>query len=167
VGDDAILWAGVTGGGASTDLQNVTIAAGETISLTIQITDDDGWACPWVYVFNGQTFERRTEILRNLSGPEHETTEITAVGSVAAVDGWIIIRVAEEKDEVTYLDSFYLLVDGAAIPAESNPAIAAADGEYLTIRRGESVEFRVRAPATFADGAPVSVAATGYYIPEI
>jgi hypothetical protein len=81
------------------------------------------------------------------------------------VDGWIVIRLAEEKDEVTYLDSLHLLVGGVAIAAESNSSVAAADGEYLTLRRGESVEFRFRAPASFADGDPVSVAATGYYEP--
>ena len=43
VGEDAVLWPGVTGGGASTDYQSVTIRAGETTSLTITMTDDNGW----------------------------------------------------------------------------------------------------------------------------
>lgn len=42
-GDDAILWPGVTGGGASNEFQEVTIAAGETSLLTVELTDTNGW----------------------------------------------------------------------------------------------------------------------------
>ncbi|MFZ5820142.1 MAG: hypothetical protein ACOYYJ_09580 [Chloroflexota bacterium] len=42
-GDDALLYPGVTGGGASTEFQQVVIAAGETIEILIELTDEDGW----------------------------------------------------------------------------------------------------------------------------
>lgn len=42
-GEDAILYPGVTGGGASTEFQEVTILAGETTSLRIELTDFNGW----------------------------------------------------------------------------------------------------------------------------
>ncbi len=41
--DDALLHPGVTGGGASTDFQEVTIMPGETTSLLIELTDTNGW----------------------------------------------------------------------------------------------------------------------------
>jgi len=42
-GDDALLYPGVTGGGASTEFQQVVIEAGETIEILIELTDKDGW----------------------------------------------------------------------------------------------------------------------------
>lgn len=42
-GDDALLYPGVTGGGASTQFQQVVIEAGETIEILIELTDEDGW----------------------------------------------------------------------------------------------------------------------------
>jgi hypothetical protein len=41
--DDAILWPGVTGGGASNEFQVVEIVAGETVHLSVELTDKDGW----------------------------------------------------------------------------------------------------------------------------
>ena len=41
--DDAILYPGVTGGGASNDFQVVEIVAGRTIQLSIELTDENGW----------------------------------------------------------------------------------------------------------------------------
>lgn len=163
VGEDVLLWPGVTGGGASTDYQTVAIAAGETTFVTIQLTDENGWACPWLYVFDGQTFERRTEILRNLNSPAREDTEITPIGPAAVVDGYIVIRVAEEKAEVTTLDALALLIDGETVPAEGDPALAAVDGVYLVLRQGEARDLRFRAPDSFKDSDPVSVIVTGYY----
>jgi hypothetical protein len=47
VGDDAILWAGVIGGGASTRAPlTVTVTAGQTTAPTVPLTDANGWACP-------------------------------------------------------------------------------------------------------------------------
>jgi hypothetical protein len=170
VGEDVILWPGVTGGGASTDYETVVIEDGTMTSLTIEITDDHGWACPWLYVFDGQSFQRRTEILRNLDDSALARTEITPIGPVVAVDGSIVIRVAEEKDEIAYIDMLALLVDGAAVAAAgadqgAASQVSAADGEYLVLRQGETVDLHFRVPAFFTDGDPVSVVVTGYYQP--
>ncbi len=42
-GGDEILYPGVTGGGASTEFQEVEIVAGGTLRLTIVLTDQNGW----------------------------------------------------------------------------------------------------------------------------
>ncbi|MEW6028892.1 MAG: hypothetical protein ACOYZ8_06325 [Chloroflexota bacterium] len=42
-GGDVILYPGVTGGGASNEFQGVEIAAGETLRLTVVLTDQNGW----------------------------------------------------------------------------------------------------------------------------
>jgi hypothetical protein len=166
-GPDAILWPGITGGGASTDYQMVMIGAGTTTASTVQVTDDNGWACPWLHVYNGHTFERRTEILRQLRGPDQERTEVTPLGPVPVVDGVITIRIAEERDEVSFIDALYLKIDGATVRAEGDPVVtaqvAAADGNALILQRGDAVELRFRVPASYAEGDPVQVIATGYY----
>ena len=41
--EDAILYPGVTGGGASNEFQEITIEAGETLTLEIELTDENGW----------------------------------------------------------------------------------------------------------------------------
>jgi hypothetical protein len=162
VPDDAVLYPGVTGGGASTDYQEIEIVAGQTTDLTITLTDSNGWACPWLYVFNGRDFERRTEILRNVHEP---ATEITPLGSVPVIDGVITLRIAEEKQEITYIDELYLVVDGQRIPAQAAPDVAAkvtaADRDYLMLTAGTFYEFRFAVP----DADQVSLGVSGFYVP--
>ena len=125
VPEDTILYAGITGGGASTGFQPIVITPGETTALTVTLTDANGWACPWLYVFNGDTFERRTEILRNLDGKSSEHTEVTPLGFIRPVDGAITVRIAEEKDEITFIDSLFLVIDGVQVPADAEPDLTA------------------------------------------
>jgi hypothetical protein len=47
--DDALLYPGVTGGGASTEFRQVLIEAGETLNISIELTDENGWGC--IYQF--------------------------------------------------------------------------------------------------------------------
>ncbi|HSQ39269.1 MAG TPA: hypothetical protein VLM78_03845 [Anaerolineales bacterium] len=42
-GGDAILYPGVTGGGASNEFQVVEITAGKTVYLSVELTDKNGW----------------------------------------------------------------------------------------------------------------------------
>ncbi|RJP49474.1 MAG: hypothetical protein C4583_12440 [Anaerolineaceae bacterium] len=42
-GDDSILYPGVTGGGASTEFQEVIVISGETTSIVVELTDLNGW----------------------------------------------------------------------------------------------------------------------------
>jgi len=41
--DDAILYPGVTGGGASNEFQVVEIVAGKTVYFSVELTDKNGW----------------------------------------------------------------------------------------------------------------------------
>ena len=168
--DDAILYAGITGGGASTDYRRIEIEPGEN-TIKLNLTDRDGWACPWLYVYNGRSFERRTEILRNIRGKQNERTEVSPIGPVEIVDGTVILMVAEEKEEISFIDDLYVIVDGIEVRAEANSCAAAKvaenDQDYLVITRGESFEFRFILPGPFAgrQRATVSVVASGFYVP--
>jgi hypothetical protein len=166
--DDAILYAGITGGGASTDYWRIEVKPGEN-TITLSLTDRDGWACPWLYVYNGRSFERRTEILRNNRGKWNERTEVSPIGSVEIVEGAITLMVAEEKEEVSFIDDLYIVVDGIEVRAEADPYVAAKvaanDRDYLVITQGESFEFRFTLPGSLAwrQRAAVSVVASGFY----
>jgi hypothetical protein len=171
VSEDVILYPGVTGGGASTDYKGIVIKAGETADVKFILTDANGWACPWLYVYDGRDFVRRTEILRYLRGKQNEQTEVSPIGVVPVVDGAITLQITEEKREITFIDEVTLIVNGVEIRAEAEPVFAAqvsaSDQDYLILARGQSYEFRFRLPAAFAglDQADVSIAVTGFYIP--
>jgi hypothetical protein len=169
--DDAIRDPGIIGGGASTDYQEIMIEPGQTHSITLNITDADGWACPWIYVFDGRRFVRMTEILRNLRGKQSERTEVSRIGPVRTVNDTIILRVAEEREETAFIDQLFLVVDGVKVVAESDPQIAAKvaelDRDYLIITSGESYAFRFRLSGSIVGGdlADVRVVASGFYMP--
>jgi hypothetical protein len=168
--DDAILYAGITGGGASTDYWRIEIEPGEN-AITLSLTDRDGWACPWLYVYNGRSFERRTEILRNVRGKRNEQTEVSPIGPVEIVDGAVTLMIAEEREEVSFIDNLYIIVDGIKVRAEASSYVAAKvadkDQEYLVIAGGEFFEFRFTLPDSFAgrQRTTASVVTSGFYVP--
>jgi hypothetical protein len=170
VGDDAILWAGVTGGGASTRTPvTVTVAAGETTAVTFPLTDANGWACPWLYVYDGDAYVRTTEILRTpVADPPTAYREVTRLGRVAVVDGAVRLRLAEEKDEITTLDAFTVVANGVHLAPDDQPALANADGLTLEFHRGEQLDLVFTLPPALARRATVqlNVIAVGYYLPQ-
>ncbi|MBN1287575.1 MAG: hypothetical protein JXB47_19395 [Anaerolineae bacterium] len=166
--DDTTLYPGITGGGASTDYEALVIEAGVTRSVKYILTDANGWACPWLYVYDGRGFIRSAEILRNLRGEANERTETSHIGPVKIVDGKITFKVAEEKRELSFIDEFYIIADGVKVPLGAGAAQAAGkDQNYLVIAGGESYEFSFDLPGSFAgkDRADVWVVVTGFYIP--
>ncbi|MEQ8673922.1 MAG: hypothetical protein RLP44_13005 [Aggregatilineales bacterium] len=160
VGDDAVLWAGVTGGGANTDIVPVQLPAGETIALDVMMGDSDGWACPWLYVYDGENYVRYAEILRNLRGIENAQSEVTDLIHYTVVDGEIHLRIVEEKDEISYIDSFYLLVDGAPIYAD-DPRLRNNDANYVILQRGDSLDLSFS--VNVESDTVIQVIASGYY----
>jgi hypothetical protein len=168
--DSGTLYAGMTGGGASTDYWKIEIGPGEN-AITLSLTDRDGWACPWLYVLDGNSYEKRTEILRNVRGKSNEQTETTPIGLVEIVDGSITLIVAEEKNEITFINELYVIVEDIAVHAEATSGVGAMvatrDEDYLVIAGGESHEFRFRLPDSFIgrERAAVSVVVSGFYVP--
>jgi hypothetical protein len=168
----AVGWSGTYSG---VDYQNngwvrqVRVEAGQVIEKTLEMIDmDRAWdciSCPWLYVWDGTGFVRRTEIIADLFGPDLEATQRTDVGSVIVQNGVAVVRISEEKQETSYLDAIWLEIVGTtALP--DVPALAAVDGERVTLGTGQylDVTFRTDLP----DGQyPAAVAATGYYVPAV
>lgn len=171
VSEDVILYPGITGGGASTEYKGIVIRAGQTADVKFILTDNNGWACPWLSVYNGHAFERRTEILRNLRGKQNEQTEVSLLGDIPVVEGVIRLDITEEKHETTFIDEVYLVVEGVKVRAEAGPGITAQvatrDQNYLTIASGESCKFDFVLPGSFNNlvVVDVSLVVTGFYVP--
>lgn len=150
-------------GGASTDLQPVTISAGEEALINITMTDDNGWACPWLYVFNGTEYEQRTEILRNVR--DEQQIEITNLGAVPVVRSSIFLRISEEKAETTHLDQIYLIVNGERIMA-GDFALDNQDNRFVLLSQGMTLDLPFALPEHLAleDTVSVTVVVAGYYV---
>jgi hypothetical protein len=172
VGEDAILYAGITGGGASSEYQMVTVEAGQRRTIVITLTDKHGWACPWVYVHNGRVFERHSEILRNLNSKAKEGTQRQSLGQVPVHAGIIRLQIREEKPETTYLDALHLEVNGLTIQLHPEtaeaPILNTVDGDYLVLRKGDTYELKFDVSTVISDSTEVEtiIVSTGYYASE-
>lgn len=166
VGDDAILWAGVTGGGASMRIPyTLVVAPGKTTTVTLSLTDADGWACPWLFVFDGARYVRVTELLRNLEGADRARREVTELGRTPVVNGAVHLRLAEEKDEVTHLDQLTVLANGVALALPNLSELERADGLVVQLRRGQVLDLELPLPPALVGRSQVelTVIVHGYY----
>ncbi len=163
--EEGTLYAGMTGGGANTDFQPIHISEGQEAQINITMTDANGWACPWLYVFNGDEYERRTEILRNFR--DVEQTEITDLGAVPVVSSALFLRISEEKAETTHLDQLYLIVNGERIVL-GDLALDQQDDRYVSLEQGATLDLRFNLPENLAleDRVNVTVVAAGYYVAD-
>ncbi len=152
-------------------LHRVTLGIGNDGVLVEQRRDPAGdsvaceqlAACPFVDVIDDAGTTRIGEILRNIRGQHNYTSD--ALHLPAATQGAVVLRISEEKDEVTYLDSVVLLVDGVELPAKqcdhaAPPASCAADRSFFVLRRGDTLELEFDVPASATE---VLVQARGYY----
>jgi hypothetical protein len=125
-------------------------------------------SCPWLYVWDGKNFVKRCEVLKDVVGVREETTWKTKLGLAGSCerDGFVKIRIQEEKDEVSYIDQITLKTCGATyLPVDCPQALAGKDKNYLTLKKGEFIEL------TFAVGnmkgnESMTLETTGYYVPD-
>ena len=105
------------------------------------------------------------EILRNLDHPSLEQDNSLSI-STRQCSGVARFRISEEKDEVTSLDSVWLLVDGTAlspIPCATGDApYCANDGRALRLARGEQLDLAFEIPPG-AHCSKVELRANGHY----
>jgi len=140
---------------------------------TERVSDPDSCAaCPYVYVGHGDEAVFVGEILRNLNrsslkGWQSLELPLDAVRT-HSTKGTLLVELREEKDEVTYLDSVHLVVDGLTIPpsecSNREAAFCQTDGVPTVMRRGETLRLRFPVGQIAAD-AHVLLRANGYYVP--
>jgi len=123
-------------------------------------------ACPYVYVEHRGGERKVGEILRNLRSQELETTQSL---QLLDLDGQpeLVVRLAEEKDEITWLDATWLEVDGqeiAPLGCQSKPTAnhCTLDQRRHRLARGDALELVFD---TRGLSGPAKLWAHGYYIP--
>ena len=56
-------------------------------------------SCPWLCVFNGTTFDKQEEVIKDVVGFENRTTTAAKLSPSAVIDGKVRIQIKEEKHE--------------------------------------------------------------------
>jgi hypothetical protein len=140
--------------------------AGRT-DTTQKMTCSELAACPYVYLATAGGEVLVGEILRDLRGRAAYAQQRLPLP--ARGDRFLRLRIAEEKQEVTFLDELHLEVAGEVVRPQAcadadAPSYCRADGVPFVLRPGESLELEVPLPAGSA-GKRVVLVARGYYVP--
>lgn len=121
-------------------------------------------ACPYVDVVHADgSTQEMGEILRWLHAEDLHDTQTLDLGDVEA--GRLVVRLREDKPEVTHLFEVHVEVDGVPLDpldcgADDAPRYCGGDQEHI-LREGERIDVVFDVPT--AGHAVLS--ATGYYIP--
>jgi hypothetical protein len=121
-------------------------------------------ACPYVDVLEGDSWVRQGEILRYQVGPTQDRWQRLGISTEASHT--VHIRLSEEKDEVTHLDSVHLLVDEHPVlpvscqQADSLPDYCEPDSVYEIMERGDIIELAFEVPPS---SETFTLEAKGYY----
>ena len=123
-------------------------------------------SCPYVYTRSSRTgpWQKEGHILYGLDDSRREATDEIGLRNF---DGAVLIR--EEDREVSYLDELLIrevTADGRIHTLSPEmPALQRRDGQYVSLRRGDSltVVFQGLSPVR---GSRYTLVARGYYLPD-
>jgi hypothetical protein len=127
-------------------------------------------ACPRVLARVGETWVECGRILRNLDGFMG-----TSYLPLEGVKNARRYRIVEDVDEVSYIDAVWLVVVTGRgnevtfrrVVMSSGPqALAAEDGKFLMLRKGDSVEIAFPQEG-LPDAGNVMLAATGFHVNDV
>jgi hypothetical protein len=119
--------------------------------------------CPFVYVFKDGNQQCIDEILKNQISCKLDKYDMLEI-PLSKKERVVKIKLSEEKNEITFLDHIYLKIGGQMIyPINSIKKIESDDDNYLTLRKGESVELLFEIPANLEVPDKGLLYAKGYY----
>ena len=120
-------------------------------------------ACPFVYLKSNNKYFYKGEIIRNLIGKKSEANQELDLGTLEK--GKVSIRIKEEKNEISYINSIYIKKDGKLYsPKTTNnnlDLIKKNDEKYLVIKKGEYIDFEYNLDSK----SKIEIISKGYYIP--
>ena len=163
--------------GSSADgvvFESLNITSDSKFSFSFGPSDFKDWnclSCPWLYVFDGKDYVRKTEILKDLVGEEARQTTRYTIQSEAVVDGKLKIKIQEEKEEITHLDQLLIDIGGKKYPAcqingITKAQLTASDNNFILLKKGESIELEFNLPKNLPAGTALTLESEGYYIPD-
>jgi len=123
-------------------------------------------SCPWVYLFDGRTFIRRSEILRDLIGWEQKGIDSILLSASDAIDGVIKIRLSEERDEITYISSIELVQNGMHCEKPLGLLIPTNDSSEVVLKKGDVLDLEFHLPTIVSEKDLLILQVEGYYEPD-
>lgn len=121
-------------------------------------------ACPYVYLKTGEAYIFKGEIIRNLIGKSAESIQTLELGTANSEK--IIVRIKEEKEEISYLNQISVKYDGKIVKPlikESNNDLIFDDNKYYRLRRGEYIDLEFKV----VKNSKITLIGKGYYIPLV
>lgn len=119
-------------------------------------------ACPYVYLKAGGDYVFKGEIIRNLIGKAAESMQTLEIG--IADSEKIIIRIKEEKEEISFVNQIAVKSNGKIINPriiESNREIIFDDNKYYLLHKGEYIDLEF----VVSKNSKITLVGKGYYIP--
>lgn len=119
-------------------------------------------ACPYVYLKCENEFLYKGEIIRNLIGKNSESLQSLDLGY--SKNEKIIIRIKEEKKEVSYLNFIAIEIDGKVIlPLKNskNTNLLFDDNKYIKLKKGDYIDIEFKG----SKNSKINLIGKGYYIP--
>ncbi len=119
-------------------------------------------ACPFVYLKSGDDFVFKGEIIRNLIGKAAESEQTLELGTPDSEK--IIIRIKEEKEEISYLNQIAIKSNGKLINPriiESNRDIIFDDNKYYLLHKGEYIDLEF----AVSKNSKMTLVGKGFYMP--
>ncbi len=168
-------------------LEEFEVKEFEARVLSFKTQDFVEWnclSCPWLYVRSHGRFVRAFEVLEDVVGPESKVSRAYRLPAAllepcTAAHRRVVIRIQEEKDEITFLHHLSLRVGTRLLPPKAlhlvqSPDIPAAFPLHL--RRGQALEAHFvvpQAPVVLpgesprSTPGPLELVVSGYYEPEL
>jgi hypothetical protein len=124
---------------------------------------DDLGLCPYIYVFNGESYLQDIEIIPNQVGKNNDRLSEVVLKHPVIIDGTLTIEIREIKEEISYIDYLSIKIHGKEISPLSGPAvIGSVDGTYIILKKGDSISLKFLTGNV--EEKEIIIRAKGYYI---
>lgn len=137
-------------------------------SFNIKKTEFKSWyclSCPYLCVWNGNEYAKMTEVIKDVVGKRAETTTQTHLAYTQILQNTLKIRIQEEKEETSYLNSVVLKVGNQTyFPVQAS--LQNIDTQYHTLQKGDMIEIAFELKGEVSSKTPIILETTGYYEPN-
>lgn len=122
--------------------------------------------CPYISVIFEDKIYEVSEVLRNQLSYYLDKYEYINIPTENIEGNSITIRIDERKDEISYIDDVYLMVDDLIIRPEisdENLAIINSDSNYFEMTKGSYIDLVFNLPESVSEYSTIKLVVKGYY----